>query len=111
MPCDTIQTSRVAWKDTTDPKLLKGALESLGYTVTETATGLTFYNRDTGAEGTYRKTILTIRSSYGVDESQEQVKRAYSEQVVQVAARSYGWTLRKQTNSAGNTQYAVARRY
>lgn len=112
MPCDTIQTSRVAWKETTDPKILQAALQSLGYEVTPTSESrLSFRNQSTGAYGTWNKNVLTIQSRYGVDESQEQVKRAYSEQVVQSAARSYGWTLNKQTNSAGNTQYAVARRY
>lgn len=71
------------------PEILKLALEALGYEVTQTAAGLRFNHKG-----------LEVRIENGriiLDRSQmalaNEIKRAYSREVIQIASRQYGLEL------------------
>lgn len=108
MPCNTIQTTTVEFlSKSTDIKLLKRALESIGYYVTETAQGLTFSHQFNRMSGFYDKTTgrMNARGSEKLDI--DEVKRAYGKQVVIQTAKQEGWQLSWSTNEAGNEVAAV----
>lgn len=112
MPCNTIQTSTVqAELKNINIRLLKKALEAMGFTVNEKDGYLTFY-------GTYKETGGNHVGTYQNGKFKEQVrgysepleinaiKRAYSAQIVQQAANSFGWKL---TKTGANTYEAQKR--
>lgn len=114
MPCDTIQRSEVQFlAQSTDLDLLKKALEAMGYTVTETATGLSFSNYSvsgtyTKATGSLQTTVRGYGSTAGLDVNE--VKRGYSEQVVNQQAKKFGWKVEWTTNKAGRKEAIVQKR-
>jgi hypothetical protein len=87
MPCYTVQTATVQFGKNTDPELLRKALFSAGIFEYNYA-----FDRATGE--------LTLNTR---DESKiGQVKRLYSEQVLEHTAKRNGWRLTWSTNAAGN---------
>ena len=88
MPCYATYTISVELSGM-HPELLKRAIESLGYQVTQAAYGLQFY-----CQG------LLVRIENGsitVDQRQIQlineIKRAYSREVIRIACQRYGLEL------------------
>ena len=107
MPCYTIQKSKVEFlAKTTDANLLAVGLRQLGYKVTKTPEGL--YFEKAGGSGTHASSsgLLQMDESWNTGE----LKRAYSEQVVESQARTFGWRLQWSTNRAGNREATVIRR-
>jgi hypothetical protein len=96
----------IRWSAATDVDLLKTALEACGYTVRENGSVLSFSHA--GRNNTFDKTRKTMVVTQGVDVAE--IKRQYSEQVVESQARQFGWKLTWQTNAAGNREAAVQRR-
>lgn len=110
MPCFSIETSNVQFLEaSTDPVLLKLALEAMGYSVTLTEQGqLSFARPQLGVTGTYDRGRIETRGSIDLNE----VRRAYGEKVVEAAAHKQGWTLGEwRTNpKTGNRTVKVTRR-
>lgn len=107
MPCDTIQRSKVSFKlNATDTGLLKTALTSLGYSVGQTHKGLSFSKygaNGTFVNGEFKATINGREEDFDVNE----VKRAYSKEVVKATSKRFGWNLKE----TGENQYEVVRRF
>lgn len=111
MPCDTIQTVKVSEElKNIDIKLLKKALEAMGFTVSMSKTGETLSfagtNESTGRyhSGTYTKGKFTqITKGFSPKLDLNSVKVAYSHQVVQKSAMDFGWKL---TKTGGNNYIA-----
>jgi hypothetical protein len=87
MPCYTVQTATVLFGKNTEPELLRKALFGAGigsndYTFDRSTGALTLPTRDQSKIG--------------------QVKRLYSEQVLELTAKRNGWKLTWSTNAAGN---------
>lgn len=94
MPCNTVVTSKVEiLARSTDPALLGLAFDALGVARTSWT-----FNKETGD--------LSMPRYIAIDE----VKRAYSEQVVISQARKFGWQLSWKTNSSGNREARVVKR-
>ena len=107
MPCYTIQRSQVAFlAQTTDADQLTGALESLGFQVATMSSGLVF--RKDGRAGSYATATGRLELAEAWDISQ--IKRAYSEKIIESQAKKFGWQLQWTTNAAGNRQATVLRR-
>lgn len=107
MPCYTVQKSKVAFlAKSTDTNLLADALRGLGFSVTQTPEGL--YFEKAGRSGSYASDSGHLQ----LDESWDgnELKRAYSSQVVESQARKFGWRLQWSTNKAGNRAATVIRR-
>ncbi len=107
MPCYTVQKSKVEFlAKSTDTNLLGEALRSLGFSVTQTPEGL--YFAKAGLSGSYScdSGRLQLDESWDGDE----LKRAYSTQIVESQARKFGWRLQWSTNKAGNREATVIRR-
>lgn len=110
MPCDTIQTVTVkAELKNINHKLLKKALEAMGFTVNEKDGYLTFYgvNSETGSyhRGTYQNGVFREQIEVGQAPLEiNAVKRAYSAQVVQSAANTFGWKLTKTSKHTYSAQ-------
>ena len=108
MPCDSRITSSVEWTGNTDVKLLAEAMKSLGYIVGAVGTALRFHNPETGVVGTYdgRKSLMTMNTTRDQVVDMNELKRAYSAQVVKAAAKRFGW----QVKQTGEQTYEVNRR-
>lgn len=108
MPCDSRITSSVEWTDNTDPKLLAAALKSLGFIVGVVGTAVRFSNPETSVTGTYdgRKKMMTLSGLNDESLDLNPIKRAYSAQVIQSAAKRFGWQV-KQTD---DTKFQITRR-
>ncbi len=106
MPCYTVEESGIKVTANTNPDLLKKALEELGYTVTKLGATLTFANYSKSHRGFFRNGELTITNGSGEAVDQNEIRRAYSAQVVMSAAKRFGWQV-KQTSP---TQFQVSRR-
>lgn len=107
MPCYTVQKSKVEFlAKSTDTNLLADALRDLGFSVTQTSEGL--YFEKAGISGSYASDSARLQ----LDESWDgnELKRAYSTQVVESQARKFGWRLHWSTNKAGNREATVIRR-
>jgi hypothetical protein len=90
MPCYTIQKSKVEFlAKTTDTNLLAAGLRQFGFRVTQTPEGL--YFEKAGRSGTYASASGLLQMDESWDASE--LKRAYSEQVVESQARTFGWRL------------------
>lgn len=91
MPCDTIQRSKVDFNlHATDLNLLKLALEHMGFRVGHLQNGLKFTN-GYDIDGQFSNGKLTVQSRGQFDINN--LKRAYSTEVVKSSADLYGWTL------------------
>jgi hypothetical protein len=112
MPCYTIQQSHVEFlAKSTDLTLLTEALRKLGFEVSELDHRLVLRKRDPNGyfrSGSYDRTTgrLELDSAWDVNE----IKRAYSERVVESQARKFGWQLEWSTNAPGHRQATVLRR-
>ena len=112
MPCYTIQQSHVEFlAKSTDLTLLTEALRKLGFEVTEVSGRLDLRKRDPNGyfrSGSYDRTTgrLELDSTWEVNE----IRRAYSERVVESQARKFGWQLEWSSNAAGHRQATVLRR-
>jgi len=112
MPCDTIQTSKVEFlAQSSDPTLLTEALQKLLFDVVALDDRLVFRKPDQNGyyrSGSYdrRSGRLELHSAWDVND----IKRAYSERIVESQARKFGWQLQWNTNSAGHREATVLRR-
>ena len=112
MPCYTIQQSHVEFlAKSTDLTLLAEALRKLGFEVAELDDRLALRKQDSNGYyrvGSYDRTTgrLELDSAWDVNE----IKRAYSERVVESQARKFGWQLEWSMNGAGHRQATVLRR-
>jgi hypothetical protein len=110
MPCDTIQTTNVSFTlENTNLDLLEKALVGLGFNVTKQSNGrLVFYGRERNENGSFKDGKFQVNySAYRTEFDINQVKRAYSQQVVQNTAQRYGWKLK----STAENKYAVQKGY
>lgn len=98
MPCWTIETVKVRETlENLDRDLLKTALEQMGFQVWIGATGLIFKGMNRkfqGYQGAYNGVTFECQSPYGAIDINE-VKRAYSAQVVENSAEQLGWICTK----------------
>lgn len=105
MPCDQIRTTPVNLAvGNKNPKLLKQALESMGYTVGFQTGGLYFYgkNKETGeyTNGEYADGELTQEVRQGSKPIDiNKVKKAYAVTVVHEKAKKWGWKITKGKSS------------
>ena len=102
MPCDTIQTMTVETElKNINWRLLKKALEAMGFRVTEVREGHLVFSgvhKDTGIyhTGSYKDGKFKEEIESGMAPLEiNAVKRAYSAQVIQTSAQSFGWKLTK----------------
>lgn len=94
LPCWTIQSSEVSFDlEHTDINLLKLALEGLGYNVIQNKEGLLF--NKPGITGTYNATTGKINADVrsGLQLGVNEVKRAYSKEIVRFTAKKFGWSI------------------
>ncbi len=112
MPCNTIQRSEVEFfPSNTDTDLLTLALERLGFEVATLDNRLVLRRPDTfgyNRSGSYEPKTGRLELNSGWDVSE--IKRAYSEQVIESQARKFGWQLQWSTNKAGRREATVLRR-
>lgn len=108
MPCNTVQNSKVEFlAQSTDLCLLREALAHLGFQVfASSETLLTFFKE--GQRGFFDKQSGRLQLAESWDSSE--IKRAYSEQVVESQAKRFGWQLEWSTNAAGRREAIVRRR-
>ena len=112
MPCYTIQQSHVKFlAKSTDLTLLTDALRKLGFEVAQLDGRLVLRKQDGNGVfrlGSYDRTTgrLELDGAWDVNE----IKRAYSERVVESQARKFGWQLEWSTSAAGHRQASVLRR-
>jgi hypothetical protein len=112
MPCNTIQQSKVEFlPKNTDTGLLTQALERLGFEVSKHDDRLVLLGRDTYGyygSGSYDAKTGRLELSSGWDINE--IKRGYSEQVIESQARKFGWQLQWSMNKAGHREATVLRR-
>jgi len=107
MPCWTVQKSKIEFlPQSTDASLLTQALQARGFLVENTGTSLRFSKDNRAGSYTVKTGRLALADTWDVND----IKRAYSEQVVESQARKFGWQLQWKTNAAGNREAMVARR-
>ena len=110
MPCNTVQRSTVRFSLKTDRNLLVAALEQMGERPVLQGDIIRF--RSGSYDCRMGEMVIEITATYGQDveklkgEKMNEVKRAYSAQVVQSQARRFGWTLKE----TGKYQYQVLKR-
>lgn len=108
MPCDQVITCRVhLLEKATDLKLLKKALENLGFQVRETATGLSF-SRGYRESGTYEKSTGKLNLPETVNGND--VKVEYSKETVNDQAAKFGWDVEWETNEEGQPEAQVSKK-
>jgi len=110
MPCWQRTQSTVKLGAATDVALLQKALEALGMSVQVRDGVLTFNAKDVnagGVRGIFTKGELQLFQTSFRAFDENQLKRAYSVQVVQAAAKKYGWVVRQQ----GEMKLTAQRRY
>ena len=94
MPCDTVQTSTVEWKASTDSKLLFQALEALRLSPRAKTYGSLNFIEFRG--GTYDPTAGQLDLQARDPEAlTKQIKQAYSAEVVKSQAKRFGWLLKE----------------
>lgn len=106
MPCYSIEESGIKVTANTNPKLLALALKSLGYSVRAVGKNLSFANYEAGRRGTFQDGELTVWTSMGEAVDQNEIRRAYSAQVVMFAAKRFGWQVKQESP----TKFQVLRR-
>jgi len=109
MPCNTVTTTKIQWSQQTDTDLLRKALIQLGYQVmlvngVMTATKAVYF----GAVIRYYPVDHRMEINTRADTTPDQVKRAYSAQVVKAAAGRFGWQLQE---TQPGRQFKAARRF
>lgn len=112
MPCDSVQKTSVNL-DVADIGLLAAALETLGYQVTmQTAGALRATHRDHG-DVAYdaAKKSLTTTTRYGqAPQNANEIKVAYSTQVVNKIATRFGWSVNATKATAGEAAHFQAKK-
>lgn len=104
MPCYTERKITVELQAANRELLLKG-LTALGITATESRRGLVL-TRGRQTLGVLADGRLELE--YGVDVAlANEIKQAYSGQVVQAAARRFGWTIKQEQPN----QFLIQRRF
>lgn len=109
MPCNTIQRSTISLELRADNQtFLIEALKSLGYRVDATQDRVRFSHSRRDVSGSFINGKLQIDGERSAVERFDvnEVKRAYSHQVVQATAKRFGWQATKKTD----TEYEVKRR-
>jgi len=107
MPCNTIQQSKVEFlAASTDLDLLAEALRSKGFGVSKTFTGLVYDNGYFRGFYNAGKGRIELPASMTVDE----IKQAYSRQVIESQARKFGWQLQWSVNAEGRELATVRRK-
>ena len=107
MPCWTIQKSMVEFlPQSTDMSLLTQALRARSFLVENAGTGLLFSKDNRAGSYTAKTGRLELPETWDVND----IKRAYSEQVVESQARKFNWQLQWKTNATGNREATVVRR-
>lgn len=99
MPCNQIRRTTVALENA-NPVLLLAALGKLGYGYMDQV--LSERESRAALASVYDGHTLTLTGNLTVNE----VKRAYSQEVVQSAAQKYGWRVK----STGSNKYTATRR-
>ena len=99
MPCNLTRITTVQLT-AAHPTLLKSAIESLGYKVEVINGCLYCYGHDRSFRIANGEITIAAKDLAVINE----VKRAYSQKVLQTAARKYGWSLKRLT---GNTLRAT----
>jgi hypothetical protein len=112
MPCNTIQQSKVEFlPKNTDTGLLTQALGRLGFEVGTQDDRLVLLGWEpngTSVSGSYDAMTGRLELSSGWDINE--IKRGYSEQVIESQARKFGWQLQWSMNKAGHREATVLRR-
>lgn len=111
MPCYSIQESRVEFlANSTDADLLEKALKKRGFTVHRSGNKLVYSKSDyyDRTNGTYD--TKTGKLEYTGDLDTADLKRAYSEEVVEHVADKQDWKIEWSTNEAGNKEANVYKR-
>lgn len=99
MPCDTLQTTTISeGLANVDKEVLKKALESMGFIVRETKTGLTYsgYQKETGQyyAGSYKDGKLNQRVQQGSPKLDiTQVKIGCAVQTLKKGSNAFTWKL------------------
>lgn len=95
MPCDTIRTNSVdlASIGRIDADLLASALNQLGIRCTVGSTGTVKYISGSNVNWQPGQDLNLYRGASGI--SLDQVKQAYSAEVIKSTAKRYGWTLKQ----------------
>lgn len=107
MPCYSRVTSTVEFSDSTDVVLLAKAMQALGYQVMRQGKGFRFDN-GTSMLGSFEGGRMTLRGEAKLTvEQTNEIKRAYSTEVVKAASQRFGW----QVKQSSPTQFQVQRRY
>lgn len=116
MPCWTVAKSEVKLSGL-NPEFLKHALTALGFRVNDAEYSKRFnasLTADRFSDGT--SVVVALDGTVTVNASgragdltalANEVKRAYSVQVVQAASRKFGWNLKQQSEN----KFAVSRRF
>ncbi|MHB8412532.1 MAG: hypothetical protein ACYDDI_11390 [Candidatus Acidiferrales bacterium] len=108
MPCWTIQQSKVEFlASSTDMELLAAALQRIGYGVDRVSESELLLTKE-GTSGRYDAQTGRLELAPGWDVNE--LKRGYSEEVVNSQARMFGWQIQWTTNAAGHRQAVTQRR-
>ncbi len=105
MPCYSRINSTIEWTEGTDATLLASALKQLGYIVGQAGKVVRFSHPDLDVSGTFDGRTGTMQVDTNTLD-QNQLKRAYSAEVIKSAAKRFGWTAKQATD----TQFQVTRR-
>jgi len=95
MPCYTIKKTTVNVSKMDVPTLVQG-LEAAGVDVRLDDTTIIFSERGSYLYHNYHNGVLTFAGA-NVEDLTQQVKRAYSTQVVKRAASQFGWGVKQKT--------------
>ena len=106
IPCDTIQTTSITWNKQTSPELLLKAMQAMGLTAHQRADG-TINANGRGVVLTY-DTLTHTMIARGAAFDEAELKRAYSEAVVDHVAVRMAW--RKSNVANKERTYLVQRR-
>lgn len=101
MPCDTINRVGLAMPNV-DPTILAAALKAAGYTATIAGKMVSFYKG--AVSGTYQNGKIDMRASRmggaaSIDDATNEIRRAYSAEVVRMSARRFGASVTQDPNN------------
>lgn len=95
MPCDQVRTTTTQWTEATDLKLVKLAMEALGYEqVRFVGSGIRAYHE--GHDITVSSGKLTTRSPYGESFDDAPLRQRYAAEVVKDRFTALGWNVEEQ---------------
>ena len=104
MPCDSIQTQQISFKDAQGhEQLLAEALERLGYRVTIAGAYIQFVHPN-GIRGSYANGQFCSQGYAQMDV--DVVKREFATGAVKKAAKQYGWPI----EDLGNNKFKIRKR-